>query len=109
MPHATVRVDVRQRESDSGLLCEGRRLAFGPSGVDEVELQLIAYPGATPRPLDKGASGGELSRLMLALEVVLAGSNPVPTFVFDEVDAGIGARRRSRSGGGWPGSPGRHR
>jgi DNA repair protein RecN (Recombination protein N) len=92
MPHAAVRVDVRQRESDAGLPCDGRRLAFGPAGVDEVELQLIAYPGATPRPLDKGASGGELSRLMLALEVVLAGSNPVPTFVFDEVDAGIGGQ-----------------
>jgi DNA repair protein RecN (Recombination protein N) len=92
MPHAAVRVDVRQRESDSGLLCDGRRLAFGAAGVDEVELQLIAYPGATPRPLDKGASGGELSRLMLAIEVVLAGSNPVPTFVFDEVDAGIGGQ-----------------
>ncbi|HET6816986.1 MAG TPA: DNA repair protein RecN, partial [Mycobacteriales bacterium] len=54
--------------------------------------QLVAYPGAAPRPLDKGASGGELSRLMLGLEVVLAGNNPVPTFVFDEVDAGIGGQ-----------------
>jgi DNA repair protein RecN (Recombination protein N) len=92
MPHAAVRVDVGQRDSDNGLPCDGRRLAFGPAGVDEVELQLVAYPGAAPRPLHKGASGGELSRLMLALEVVLAGSNPVPTFVFDEVDAGIGGQ-----------------
>ena len=92
MPHATIHVDVRQRESAAGLLCDARRVAFGPSGVDEVELQLVAYPGAAPRPLDKGASGGELSRLMLALEVVLAGTNPVPTFVFDEVDAGIGGQ-----------------
>jgi DNA repair protein RecN (Recombination protein N) len=92
MPHAAVRVDVGQRDSDNGLPCEGRRLAFGPAGVDEVELQLIAYPGAAPRPLHKSASGGELSRLMLALEVVLAGSDPVPTFVFDEVDAGIGGQ-----------------
>ena len=92
MPHAAVKVDVRQRESDAGLPCDGRRLAFGPAGVDEIELMLIAYPGATPRPLGKGASGGELSRLMLALEVVLAGSDPVATFVFDEVDAGIGGQ-----------------
>src|SRR4051812_31530309 len=92
MPHAAIRVEVRQRDSEAGLPCEGRRLAFGPAGVDEIELMLIAYPGATPRPLDKGASGGELSRLMLALEVVLAGSDPVPTFVFDEVDAGIGGQ-----------------
>jgi DNA repair protein RecN (Recombination protein N) len=92
MPHAAIQVELRQRDSEAGLLCDGRRVVFGPSGVDEVELQLIAYSGAAPRSLDKGASGGELSRLMLALEVVLAGSDPVPTFVFDEVDAGIGGQ-----------------
>jgi DNA repair protein RecN (Recombination protein N) len=92
MPHAAIRVEVRQRDSEAGLPCDGRRVAFGPAGVDEIELMLIGYPGAAPRPLDKGASGGELSRLMLALEVVLAGSDPVPTFVFDEVDAGIGGQ-----------------
>lgn len=59
-------------------------------GVDSVSIQLAAHPGADPLPLGKGASGGELSRVMLALEVVIAGSDPVPTFVFDEVDAGVG-------------------
>lgn len=59
-------------------------------GVDTVSIQLSAHPGADPLPLGKGASGGELSRVMLALEVVIAGSDPVPTFVFDEVDAGVG-------------------
>lgn len=59
-------------------------------GVDAVSIQLSAHPGAEPLPLGKGASGGELSRVMLALEVVIAGSDPVPTFVFDEVDAGVG-------------------
>jgi len=59
-------------------------------GVDAVSIQLSAHPGADPLPLGKGASGGELSRVMLALEVVIAGSDPVPTFVFDEVDAGVG-------------------
>jgi DNA repair protein RecN (Recombination protein N) len=58
--------------------------------VDEVELLLAANTGSEPRPLGKGASGGELSRVMLALEVALAGTSPVPTFVFDEVDAGVG-------------------
>ncbi|KWX10092.1 DNA recombination protein RecN, partial [Carbonactinospora thermoautotrophica] len=48
--------------------------------------------GAVPRPLAKGASGGELSRVMLAVEVVFAGADPVPTFVFDEVDAGVGGK-----------------
>ena len=51
---------------------------------------VAANTGADPRPLHKGASGGELSRVMLALEVSLAETSPVPTFVFDEVDAGVG-------------------
>jgi DNA repair protein RecN (Recombination protein N) len=62
----------------------------GPSGADEVAFLLAANTGSEPRPLHKGASGGELSRVMLALEVSLAGTSPVPTFVFDEVDAGVG-------------------
>ncbi|MDQ1704226.1 MAG: repair protein RecN [Frankiaceae bacterium] len=97
MPHAQVQVDVRQRDDAGGLLVEGlpggqRRVAFGASGVDDVELLLTPHAGAGPRPLHRGASGGELSRVMLALEVVLAGGDPVPTFVFDEVDAGVGGR-----------------
>ena len=59
-------------------------------GADQVQLLLAAHQGADPVALGKGASGGELSRVMLALEVVIAGSDPVPTFVFDEVDAGVG-------------------
>ena len=65
---------------------------LGPEGADEVEILLAANPGSPERPLAKGASGGELSRVMLALEVVLADTVDVPTFVFDEVDAGIGGR-----------------
>ncbi|RLK49741.1 DNA repair protein RecN [Microbacterium telephonicum] len=60
------------------------------AGRDEVTLLLAPHPGATARPVARGASGGELSRVMLAIEVVLAAVDPVPTFVFDEVDAGIG-------------------
>lgn len=60
------------------------------SGADEVQFLLAPHPGADPRPIAKSASGGELSRVMLALEVVLAGVDPVPTFVFDEVDSGVG-------------------
>ncbi len=63
---------------------------LGGSGGDEVQFLLSPHPGATPRPIAKSASGGELSRVMLALEVVVAGVDPVPTFVFDEVDAGVG-------------------
>ena len=59
-------------------------------GRDEISFRLAPHPGADPRPVGKGASGGELSRVMLAIEVVIAETDPVPTFVFDEVDAGIG-------------------
>ncbi len=102
MPHARLEAAVSQRQLDghegaageeSGLLVsDGRRVAFGRHGIDEVELLLSPHDGAPARPLSRGASGGELSRVMLALEVVLAGSDPVPTFVFDEVDAGVGGR-----------------
>lgn len=62
----------------------------GRYGADDVRLLLQPHAGADPRPLARGASGGELSRVMLALEVVVAATDPVPTFVFDEVDAGVG-------------------
>jgi DNA repair protein RecN (Recombination protein N) len=80
MPHARVSVAVSPAQS------------FGPHGADEVEIRLAAHPGAPALPLHKGASGGELSRVMLAIEVVFAGADPVPTFVFDEVDAGVGGK-----------------
>jgi DNA repair protein RecN (Recombination protein N) len=64
----------------------------GPHGADDVEIRLASNPGAPALPLHKGASGGELSRVMLAIEVVFAGADPVPTFVFDEVDAGVGGK-----------------
>ena len=98
MKDARIEVVVRQVEvtdDTSGrepLVVGGRRLRFTASGLDEVELLLAANNGSEPRPLHKGASGGELSRVMLALEVSLAGTSPVPTFVFDEVDAGVGGR-----------------
>ncbi|HEY3895274.1 MAG TPA: DNA repair protein RecN [Pseudonocardiaceae bacterium] len=77
---------------EAALTVSGRRLRAGPEGVDDVELRLASHPDAEPVPVHKGASGGELSRVMLALEVVLAESDPVPTMVFDEVDAGVGGR-----------------
>ncbi|RFU19272.1 DNA repair protein RecN [Geodermatophilus marinus] len=72
--------------------------APGPEGVDEVALLMSAHPGAPPRPVHKGASGGELSRVMLAIEVVFAGADPVPVMVFDEVDAGVGGQAAGEIG-----------
>jgi DNA repair protein RecN (Recombination protein N) len=80
MPHAQVSVAISQLDEP------------GPHGADDVELRLAPHPGAPALPLHKGASGGELSRVMLAIEVVFAGADPVPTFVFDEVDAGVGGK-----------------
>ncbi|MFJ9850686.1 DNA repair protein RecN [Streptomyces sp. NPDC101150] len=98
MPHARVSVQIRQTElpdaadAADGIEVGGRVVAYGPSGADEVELLLAPHPGTPPRPIAKGASGGELSRVMLAVEVVFAGSDPVPTYLFDEVDAGVGGK-----------------
>lgn len=82
MPSATLEVKVTTQDDTTP----------GPQGFEEVELLFAANSGAGMRPLNKGASGGELSRLMLALEVVLADRTTVPTLVFDEVDAGIGGK-----------------
>ncbi|WP_371656917.1 MULTISPECIES: DNA repair protein RecN [unclassified Streptomyces] len=92
MPHARVSFAVRQVEDAEGVEVDGRTVAYGPTGADEVELLLAPHPGAPARPIAKGASGGELSRVMLAVEVVFAGTDPVPTYLFDEVDAGVGGR-----------------
>lgn len=92
MPHARVTIDIRQTDDPEGVEVGGRTVAYGPLGADEVELLLAPHPGAAARPISKGASGGELSRVMLAVEVVFAGSDPVPTYLFDEVDAGVGGK-----------------
>jgi DNA repair protein RecN (Recombination protein N) len=77
MPHAELRFEVTDA-------------ALGPHGADRIELLFSANPGSEPAPLGKVASGGELSRVRLALEVVLAEGERGHTFVFDEVDAGVG-------------------
>jgi DNA repair protein RecN (Recombination protein N) len=92
MGSATFGVTVSQRDDPDGISVGDRCVACSATGVDQVEFTLCAHPSAPPRPLGKGASGGELSRTMLALEVVLADADPVPTLVFDEVDAGVGGR-----------------
>jgi DNA repair protein RecN (Recombination protein N) len=95
MPHARVLVVVSPRQAGRGepaLTVGGVECGVGPDGADEIELRLLAHPGAPSLPLQKGASGGELSRVMLAIEVVFAGAGGPPTLVFDEVDAGVGGR-----------------
>ena len=79
MPHARLRFEVTSAE-------------LGPSGADRVELTFAANPGSELRSLGRVASGGELSRVRLALEVVLAVGDEAVTLVFDEVDAGVGGK-----------------
>ncbi|AJK68786.1 DNA repair protein RecN [Corynebacterium marinum] len=74
------------------LVAEVRAVAPGRDGADEVELMLAPNAGSEPRPLASSASGGELSRVMLALEVILSAGTQGATLVFDEVDAGVGGR-----------------
>ncbi|MEL0316722.1 MAG: DNA repair protein RecN [Aquiluna sp.] len=77
--------------ADSRLLVQVSELSdYEASGIDRVEFLLSGHQGAQPRPLAKGASGGELSRIMLAIELVLASNQELPTMIFDEVDAGVG-------------------
>jgi DNA repair protein RecN (Recombination protein N) len=92
MPHARFGVHLDRVQDEHGLELDGQRWRFTATGLDEVELLLAANTGSEPRALSRGASGGELSRVMLAIEVALADTRPVPTFVFDEVDAGVGGK-----------------
>ncbi|MFD4441780.1 DNA repair protein RecN [Nocardia sp. NPDC058519] len=96
MGKARLEVQVRplpaSAQDSAPLEIGGVQLHAGSNGCDEVEFRLSAHSGAQSLPLSKSASGGELSRVMLALEVVLAGSDHGATMVFDEVDAGVGGR-----------------
>ncbi|MEO8889437.1 MAG: DNA repair protein RecN [Jatrophihabitantaceae bacterium] len=101
MGSAMLSIQVRARPASVGaavLEIDGTQVGIGPEGADEVEFCLRAHPEAPELPLARGGSGGELSRVMLAIEVCLAGGDPVPTMVFDEVDAGVGGRAAGEVG-----------
>lgn len=88
-------VAVRRRTAGGAevdLDVDGESCGADRHGVDDIEFLLVTRDAPEGRPLAKSASGGERSRVMLALEVVFAGMDPVPTFVFDEVDAGVGGK-----------------
>ena len=108
LEHAQVLVDIRQLDSEDGVPVGApdpvppattfpgdestRRVAFNGTGVDSVEFMISLNPGEPPRPLARIASGGEASRLMLAIKAILSTADQIPILVFDEVDAGIGGR-----------------
>lgn len=95
MPHAVFQVYFAQEESPDGVPYGGRRLAVTERGLDTAEFLFSANPGEPPRKLTRIASGGELSRVMLAVKSVLAACDDIPTLIFDEIDAGIGGRAAS--------------
>ena len=106
--YAQVVVEIRQSDSEDGVpvgTSNGvpcamtpssgeatRHLAFNETGVDSVEFLISLNPGEPPRPLARIASGGEASRLMLAIKSILSSADQIPILVFDEIDAGIGGR-----------------
>ncbi|GAB3135340.1 DNA repair protein RecN [Tsukamurella serpentis] len=92
MGGASISVDVAPDTDESGIVVDGAARRAGAHGTDLVEFRLIAHDGANPQPIGRSASGGELSRVMLALEVVLAATEKGLTMVFDEVDAGVGGK-----------------
>jgi DNA repair protein RecN (Recombination protein N) len=93
MNEARFKVEFKQRPDPGGITLEdGRKVAFDATGIEQVEFFVAPNPGEGLKPLVKIASGGETSRLMLALKNVLARADQVPTLIFDEIDQGIGGR-----------------
>jgi DNA repair protein RecN (Recombination protein N) len=93
MAGAKFKVDFAEHQSDEGIpLNDGRKVAFDANGLERVEFLVAPNPGEGLKPLVKIASGGETSRLMLAIKNVLAQADKVPTLIFDEIDQGIGGR-----------------
>jgi len=92
MPGARFAVELTWSDDPHGVYVEGRTLACNETGIDRVEFLIAPNPGEGLNPLVRTASGGEASRLMLALKTVLAAADETPTLIFDELDQGIGGR-----------------
>jgi DNA repair protein RecN (Recombination protein N) len=92
-------VRITQREDEDGLLeIDGRKVFVDEKGMDQVEFFVSPNPGEEPKPLAKIASGGEISRIMLALKSILAKADRLETMIFDEIDVGIGGEVASAVG-----------
>jgi len=90
MASAKFQVQFNYVEDDYSVIrFEDKPVKYGPKGYDKIEFYLSANPGEMPKPLAKVASGGEVSRIMLAIKSVLKKSDPVETLIFDEIDSGI--------------------
>jgi DNA repair protein RecN (Recombination protein N) len=93
MAGAKFEVEVKTQPDDKTFVkIDGQPVKVGPTGIDRVEFFISANPGQAPAPLAKVASGGEISRIMLALKSILAERDDIPVLIFDEIDAGISGR-----------------
>ncbi len=93
MAGAQFSVSITHKPSEFGIaMGDGQKIGFNSNGVDRIEFLIAPNPGEGLKPLVKIASGGETSRLMLALKNVLANADTIPTLIFDEIDQGIGGR-----------------
>lgn len=92
MEHARFAVGITQEEDAEGVWVEGSRLAFDQSGIDRVQFLVAPNVGEPLKPMTRIASGGETSRLLLALKTVLSEADETPTLIFDEIDTGVGGR-----------------
>lgn len=92
MRKARFETRIDQRSDEGGVPVGKQRFAFGATGIDQVEFLIAPNPGEPFKPLAKTASGGETSRLMLALKTILSDADAVPILIFDEIDSGISGR-----------------
>jgi DNA repair protein RecN (Recombination protein N) len=98
MPAAAFSVAIQRRIDPGGIMVDGQSCAYGAHGIDEVEFMLAPNPGEPARRLARAASGGELSRVMLAIKTVLARADRIPAVIFDEIDSGIGGQTANAVG-----------
>ena len=92
MKRCQFKVSINNYKDDNGIEIEGKKYKVGPKGVDNIEFMISPNVGEKLRPLARIVSGGEVSRIMLALKSILSEVDQVPTLIFDEIDSGVGAR-----------------
>jgi len=92
MKRCQFKVSINNYKDDNGIEIEGKKYKVGPKGVDNIEFIISPNVGEKLRPLARIVSGGEVSRIMLALKSILSEVDQVPTLIFDEIDSGVGAR-----------------
>ncbi len=92
MKRCQFKVFINSYEDDNGIEIDGKKYKIGPKGIDDIEFMISPNVGERLRPLARIVSGGEVSRIMLALKSILSEVDQVPTLIFDEIDSGVGAR-----------------